>query len=92
VSDFPFPTSLALGHPTLFAMCLFCCHCLLFSFFSFFPGWGLACPGGYFDLAQDCVWVYHMLLSSPCGLHLPKQSGHWRVVAAREHSWFLHLT
>jgi hypothetical protein len=42
VSDFPFPTSLALGHPTLFAVCLFCCHCLLFSFFFHFSlggGW-----------------------------------------------------
>jgi hypothetical protein len=25
------------GRPTLFATCLFCCYCLLFSFFLFFP-------------------------------------------------------
>jgi hypothetical protein len=25
------------GHPALFAICLFCCYCLLLSFFFFFP-------------------------------------------------------
>jgi hypothetical protein len=25
-------------------------------FFSFFPEWGLVCPGGYADLAQGCLW------------------------------------
>jgi hypothetical protein len=25
-------------------------------FFSFFPGWGSVCPGGYADLAQGCLW------------------------------------
>jgi hypothetical protein len=79
------------GCPTLFATCLFCCYCLLFSFFSFFPGWGLVCPGGYADLAQGCLWKYHMLLSSPCGLRLPKCFGHWHVAAVREPSWFLCL-
>jgi hypothetical protein len=34
------PPSLALRCPALFATCLFCCYCLLFSFFSFFLGWG----------------------------------------------------
>jgi hypothetical protein len=38
------------GHPTLFATCLYCSYCLLLSF-SFFPGWGSVCPGGYADLA-----------------------------------------
>jgi hypothetical protein len=75
-----------------FATCLFCCYCLLFSFFSFFPGWGLVCPVGYADLAQDCLWEYHILLISPCGLRLPKQSGCWCLVAAQEPSWFLCLT
>jgi hypothetical protein len=70
VGDFPSPTFWRSGCPTLFAMCLFC-YCLLFSFFSFFPGWGSVCPGGYADLSQDCLWEYHLLLSSPCGLHLP---------------------
>jgi hypothetical protein len=38
VRDFPSPT---LWHPTLFAACLFCCYCLLFSFFFFFPWVGV---------------------------------------------------
>jgi hypothetical protein len=63
------------GHPALFAMCLFCCYCLLFRFFSFFL-WGICWsgPGGYADLAQGCLWEYHIPLSSPC-LRLPKLSG-----------------
>jgi hypothetical protein len=32
------------GHPTLFAMCLYCSYCLLLSF-SFYPGWRSVCPG-----------------------------------------------
>jgi hypothetical protein len=28
-----------------FATCLFCCYCLLFSFFLFFPGWGQCFQG-----------------------------------------------
>jgi hypothetical protein len=43
--------------PTLFPMCLYCSYCLLLSF-SFFPGWWLACPGGYAALAQACLWEY----------------------------------
>jgi hypothetical protein len=79
------------GHPALFAMCLFCCYYLLFSF-SFFPEWGSVCPGGYADLAQGCLWEYHIPLSSPCGLHLPKPSGCCHLAAAQEPSWFLHVT
>jgi hypothetical protein len=41
--------------PSLFA--LYCSYCLLLSF-SFFPGWGSVCPGGYADLAQGCLWEY----------------------------------
>jgi hypothetical protein len=55
----------------------------------FFPGWGSVCPGGYADLAQGCLWEYHVLLSSPCGLRLPKPSGHCSVVAGWKPSWFL---
>jgi hypothetical protein len=58
-------------------------------FFSFFPGWGSVCPGGYVDVAQDCLLMYHVLLSSPCGLSLPKPSGHRLLVAVWEPSWFL---
>jgi hypothetical protein len=90
VRDFPSPPLWHSGCPTLFATCLFC-YCLLLSF-SFFPGWGLVCPGGYADLAQGCLWEYHVLLSSPGGLRLPKWSGHWHLAVAREPSWFLHLT
>jgi hypothetical protein len=87
--DFPSPTLQCSGHPALFATCL-SSYCLLFSF-SFFSGWGLVCPGGYADLAQGCLWEYCVPLSSPCGLHLPKWSGLWRL-AARKPSWFLGLT
>jgi hypothetical protein len=76
-----FPLLQHSGHPALFAMCLFCC-CLFFSF-SFFPGWGSVCPGGYADLAQGCLWEYRVPLSSPCGPHLPKWSGCWHLAAAR---------
>jgi hypothetical protein len=62
--------------PTLFAMCLFYCYCLLFSlFFSFFPGWALVCPGGYAELAPGCLWEYCVLLSSPGGLLLSRRLG-----------------
>jgi hypothetical protein len=61
-------------------------------FFSFFPGLGSVCPGGYADLAQGCLWENHVPLSSPCGLRLPKRSGCWHLVTAREPSWFLRLT
>jgi hypothetical protein len=89
---FPLPLFWHSGHPALFTTCLFCCYCLLFSFFSFFPGWGSVCPGDYADLAQGCLWEYCVPLRSPCGLHLPKPSGHCRLVAVWEPSWFLRLT
>jgi hypothetical protein len=78
------------GCPALFVMCLLCCYCLLFSF-SFIPGWGSVCPRGYADLAQDCLWEYRILLSLPCGPHLPKLSWHCCLAAAWEPSWFPHL-
>jgi hypothetical protein len=80
------------GCPTLFATCLFFVVDYYSVFFSFFPGWGMVCLGGYADLAQRCLWEYHMPLSSPCCLCLPKQSGHWCLAAAWEPSWFVHLT
>jgi hypothetical protein len=89
VRDFPSPPLQHSGRPAFFATCLFCC-CILFSF-SFFPGWGSVCLGGYADLAQGCVWEYRMPPSSPCGLRLPKQSGSCHLEAAWEPSWFLHL-
>jgi hypothetical protein len=71
---FPSPPLQHSGHLTLFATCLYCSYCLLLSF-SFFPGWGLVCPGAYADLAQGCLWEYRVPLSSPSP-HLPKPSGH----------------
>jgi hypothetical protein len=88
ISPLP-PSVLRVPHPLFYVSFLL----LLFSIqFFFSPGWGSVCPGGYADLAQDCLWEYHMPLSSPCGLHLSKPSGHWCLVVAWEPSWFLHLT
>jgi hypothetical protein len=73
-------------------LCVFFVVIAYFSvFFSFFPGWGSVCSGGYADLAQGCLWEYCMPLSSPCGPHLPKLSGCWCLAAVREPSWFLCL-
>jgi hypothetical protein len=77
------------GHPILFAISLYCSYWLLLSF-SFLPGWGFFCPGGYADLAQGCLWKYHVSLSSPC-LRLPKTSGR-KPLATQGPSWFLRLT
>jgi hypothetical protein len=54
----------------------FSCLCIIqFVFFSFFPGWGSLCPGGYADLFKGCLWEYHMPLSSPGVLLLPSRIG-----------------
>jgi hypothetical protein len=58
----------------------------------FVPGWGAVWPGGYADLAQGCLWEYHVPFSSSCGLCLPKSSGRCRLPVAWEPSWFLCLT
>jgi hypothetical protein len=78
VRDFPSSPLQFSGCPAVFATCLFYCYCLLFRF-SFLSGWGSVCPGGYADLAQGCLWEYHVPLSSPCGPHLPKPSGRGRL-------------
>jgi hypothetical protein len=88
---FPSPPLWHSGHPTVFATCLYCSYCLLLSF-SFFLRWGSVCLGGYADLAQGCLWKYHIPLSSPCGLHRLKPSGLRHQAAARGPFWFLHLT
>jgi hypothetical protein len=41
----PLPPLWCSGSPTLLATCLFCCYCLLFSFFSFFLGGGWSVQG-----------------------------------------------
>jgi hypothetical protein len=84
---FPSPSLWFLGCPTLFATCLYCSYCLLLSF-SFFPGWGSVCPGGYATLAQGCLWKYCVSLSSPC-LRLSNLSGCGRLAAPWGTSWFL---
>jgi hypothetical protein len=76
----PLPNSLELRAPR--PLCYLSCCCCLFSlfFFSFFPGWGSVCPGGYADLVQGCLWKYHTPLSSPGGLLLSSRlgAGVWR--------------
>jgi hypothetical protein len=78
--DFPSPTLRHSGHPAPLLCVFFCCYCLLFSFFSFFPGQGSVCPGGYADLAQGCLWEYLVPLSSSCGHVFPSHlgTGMWR--------------
>jgi hypothetical protein len=71
---FPSPPLRCSGCPTLFATCLYCS--IAYYSVSFFPRWGLVCSGGYADLAQGCLWKYHVPLSSLCGPYLPKLSGH----------------
>jgi hypothetical protein len=44
--DFPSPALWCSGHPALFATCLFCCYCLLFNCFSFFPWVGVSLSRG----------------------------------------------
>jgi hypothetical protein len=46
----PFPLLRHSVCPTLFATCLYCSYCLLLSF-SYFPRWGLVCPGSCAVLA-----------------------------------------
>jgi hypothetical protein len=46
VRDFPSPPLQRSGHPALFATCLFCCYCLLFSFFFFIPWVGVGLSRG----------------------------------------------
>jgi hypothetical protein len=91
VRDCPSPTLQCSGCPALFAMCLFCCYCLLFSgYFLFSLLGGLSVQGAML------IWprvvcestMYHF--SSPCGPCLPKPSRHYCLVAW-EPSWFLRL-
>jgi hypothetical protein len=86
VRDFPLPPlfgAQVAPHSLLYASSLTAYYSV---FFSFFPGWGSVCAGGYADLAQGFLWEYCMPLSSPCCLCLPKPYGCWR-----EPFWFLHL-
>jgi hypothetical protein len=84
VKDSPPPLQHS-GCPTLFATCLVVIAYYSVSLFSLVS----VCPGGCADLAQGCLWEYCVPLSSPCGPHLPKTSGVWRLAAAWEPSSFL---
>jgi hypothetical protein len=48
-------------------------------------------PLGGSQSVQGAMLIYHVLLSSPGGLHLPKQSESW-CLEAQEPSWFLRLS
>jgi hypothetical protein len=68
------PPSLVLRvlHPLCYVSLLFL---LFINSFYFFTLWGMVWPDSYVDLAHSCLWEYHVPLSSPCGLHIPKPSG-----------------
>jgi hypothetical protein len=84
----PLPTSSVLRapRPLCYVSLLFLLLITQFLFFS--PGWGLVCPGGYADLAQGCLWEYHVPLSSPCGPRLSKPSGPGPLAVARGSTGF----
>jgi hypothetical protein len=57
----PLPHSLELRapHPLCYVSSFFFFRCLFIIqivSFSFFPGWGSVCPGGYDDLSQGFMW------------------------------------
>jgi hypothetical protein len=91
--EFPLPCSSVLRAPRPLCYMSFLLLLLIIQFFLslFSLGGGSVCPGGYADLAQGCLWEYHVSLSSPCGpwlgtpcgLHLPKPSGHCHLVGRR---------
>jgi hypothetical protein len=92
VRDFPSPPSVLRAPLPLCYVSFLLLLLIIQVFFSFFLCGGRSVQGGYADLAQGSLWEYCVLLSSPCGLHLPKPSGHWCLAVARGPSWFLRLT
>jgi hypothetical protein len=64
----------------------FSCLFIIQVFFSFFPGRGSICPGGYADLSQGVLCAPYLLI-----WWSPKQVRSW-CLAGWEPSWFLHLT
>jgi hypothetical protein len=75
VRDCPSPLFGTQGAPPSLLRVFFVVIAYYSVFFSFFPGWGPVCPGGYADLAQDCLWEYRVPLRSPCGVRLPSSLG-----------------
>jgi hypothetical protein len=92
VRDSPPPSSVLRALCLLYYVYFLLLLLIIQYFFSFFPWVGISLSSGVCWSGQGCLWEYHVPLSSPCGPHLPKPSGHWRLEAAREPSWFLHLT
>jgi hypothetical protein len=89
----PLPPLQCSGRPVLFPTCLFCCYCLLFSFFFFFP-WvgGQSVQGAMLILprivcgSSVCCLAHLVVCFFPSGLG----TGVWHLVAAWEPSWLLH--
>jgi hypothetical protein len=80
----PPPLSRAQGTlSSLLNVLFFSATCLLFRFFC-------SCSLGGGQSVQGVMLIYHVLLSSPGGLCLLKQSGSWHL-AVWEPSWFLCL-
>jgi hypothetical protein len=76
VRDFPSPHLWHSGHPTLFATCLFCCYCILFSFLFFFPWVGVS-------LSRGLCWSGPgMSVGVPCAAYLTLWSGSSQAVWA----------
>jgi hypothetical protein len=73
--------------PSLLHVFFFSAACFLLRFFSFFPGQGSVCPGGYVDLSQGVLHAAYLLT---WWFASPKQSRSWHLVV-QEPSWFLHL-
>jgi hypothetical protein len=63
VRDFPSPAFQGSGCPALFATCLFCCYCLLLSFFSLFTF-----GGGWSVLGAVLIWPRIICGSTACRL------------------------
>jgi hypothetical protein len=72
---FPLPLFSAQGALPSFLRVFFVVIVYYSGFFSFFPEWGLVCPGGYADLAQGCLWEYCVPLSSPVVCFFPSDLG-----------------
>jgi hypothetical protein len=87
VRDCPSPTLvLKAPRPLWYVSFFVVVYYSVWFFFSFFPGWGSVCPGGYADLAQGCLWEYRVPLSSPGGLLLLCQ-----ITQSKYHFFFAFL-
>jgi hypothetical protein len=91
VRDFPFPP-MVLRVPSPLCYVSFLLLLLIIRFFFLFSLGGVQFVHGAMLICPRVVCgIYHMLLSSPCGLSLPKLSGHCHLAVAWEPSWFLCL-